>query len=207
MTRVDLQARLMNYFNQNNIYYDVPTMNDVIQDGLDEVFAFSGCGYNSAVLPFIPNKTYYDMLTLFPDYLGVYAIFNRTMNRWMFPTSLRKLDNVRIDWETTIGTPYYFVPVSHRYLAIWMKPSAPTYGNMFILYRSSAPTIFDNTQIPIPDDHIQSLENFCITEMFEMQQEFTKAGLMLPQYQKDLDLLTTYMREKQNPSRAQNLKG
>jgi hypothetical protein len=125
----------------------------------------------------------------------------------MFPTSLRKLDNVRIDWETTIGTPYYFVPVSHRYLAIWMKPSAPTYGNMFILYRSSAPTIFDNTQIPIPDDHIQSLENFCITEMFEMQQEFTKAGLMLPQYQKDLDLLTTYMREKQNPSRAQNLKG
>jgi hypothetical protein len=207
MTRIDLQARLLNYFGQNMAYYDQNTINDVIQDGIDEVMAFSGVGYNSAVIPFVPNLTYYDMRSILPDYIGVYAIFNRTMNRWMFPTSLRKLDNVRIDWETTIGTPYYFVPVSHRYLAIWMKPGAPTYGNMFILYRSSAPTIFDNTQIPIPDDHIQSLENFCITEMFEMQQEFTKAGLMLPQYQKDLDLLTTYMREKQNPSRAQNLKG
>lgn len=207
MTRVDLQARLLNYFNQNSAYYDPNTMNDVIQDGIDEVMAFSGAGYNSAVIPFQGNLTYYDMLTILPDYIGVYAIFNRTMNRWMFPTSLRKLDNVRIDWEASQGTPYYFVPVSHRYVAIWMHPAANGYGNMFILYRSSAPTLFDNTQIPLPDDHIQALENFSVMEMWEMQQEFKKAGLMMPQYEYSLEQLKTYMREKQNPSRAQSLKG
>lgn len=205
MTRVELQARLQNYFN-NSTYWDIPSMNDVIQDGIDEVMAFSGAGYNSAVIPFQKNLTYYDMLTICPDYIGVYAIFNRVMNRWMFPTSLRKLDNVRQDWEASQGTPYYFVPISHRYVAIWMHPSVPNYGNMFMLYRSSAPTLFDNTQIPLPEDHITTLEQFSIQEMWEMQQEFTKAGIMMPQYEKNLAELTTYMREKQNPGRTQSLK-
>lgn len=206
MTRVQLQARLNNYF-QNVPYYDPASVNDTLQDGLDEVVAFSGAGYNSAVIPFQANLTYYDLRSILPDYIGVYAIFNRTMNRWMFPTSLRKLDQVRIDWEASIGTPYYFVPISYRYIAIWMKPGVPQYGNMFILYRSSAPTLDDNSQIPLPDDHIQCLENYAIQDLWEMQQEFTKAGLAMPQYQQSLETLTTYMREKQNPSRAQALKG
>lgn len=205
MNRVQLQARLQNYF-QNSTYYDPPTMNDVIQDGIDEVFAATGVGYNSAVIPFQANLTYYDMKEICPDYLGVYAIFNRTMNRWMIPTSLRKLDNVRIDWEASSGTPQYFVPVSYRYVAIWMRPSVPNYGNMYMLYRSSAPTLYDDTEIPIPDDHITTLEQFSIQEMWEMQQEFTKANLMMPQYEDNLEQLRVYIRNKRDPDRGKSLK-
>lgn len=206
MTRVELQARLQNYYN-NFSYYTPDTMNDCIQDGIDEVFAFTGVGYNSAVIPFQPNLTYYDMLSICPDYLGVYAIFNRGMNRWMLPTSLRKLDNVRIDWEASNGTPQYFVPISHRYVAIWMKPSSLGYGNMYMLYRSSAPTLFDNTQIPIPEDHITALEQYCIQDMWEMQQEFTKAQEMMPEYEANLEQLRVFIRNKRDPDRQQSLKG
>src|SRR5437868_1305587 len=130
MTRVDLQSRLRNFF-QNDTYYQGIDFNDSIQDGVDEVVAFSGCRYLSATLAFTANRSYYDLKTLLPDFLGIYAIFNATIRRWMTPISLRKLDQFRIDWETSLGTPYYFCPINFRYMAIYKKPGTVNYGSMY----------------------------------------------------------------------------
>jgi len=205
MTRVDLQNRLANQFN-NSSYYDTQSVNDSIQDGLDEVVAFSGCVYASAQLPFQQNVSYYDLLSLLPNYIGVIAIFNRVINRFLIPTSVKHLDQVRIDWETAYGTPYYFVPISHRYVAIYKKPGGVNYGNFIIFYIASAPLLDDNTPIPIPDDHITALESYNIMDLWEMQQEFDKASEYLETYNTNIETLRVYIKNRRNSDRQISLR-
>lgn len=205
MTRVDLQGRLQNHFN-NSTYYDPVSFNDSIQDGLDEVVARTGVVLASATLPFTQNTTYYDLITLLGNYIGVYAIFNNVIKRWLIPTSVKHLDQVRIDWETAYGTPYYFVPINHRYIAIYKKPSNIGYGNMFIYYIASAPLLTDTTSIPIPDDHILALESYCIRDLWAQQQEFTKASEYTDTYGKNLEALRVLIKNRRNSDRQVSLR-
>ena len=202
-TRLDLESRLANFF-PNNQYYQQFDFQDSIQDGSDELCAFTGCVMDSATIPFTAGVTYYDMLTLIPNYIGVIAIFNSVYKRWMFPTSLRKLAQVRWDWETAFGPPYWFAPVSHRYIAIFMKPGQPGYGNMQVFYRASGPNpLQDTTPIPIPDDHIQSIEEYCITDLLEQEQEWTKASKYFQSYQENCEKLKIYIQSRRNIGRQQ----
>ena len=205
MNRDQVRTNLQHHFN-NTVYYDDQSLNDSIQDGLDEICAFTGCVYKSATIPFSQYTTYYDMLTLLPDYIGLVAMFNQTIRRWMIPSSLKKFWQDRIDWDTAYGTPYYFSPVSHRYVAIYKKPSIPTYGNMIVFYRAAAPTLSDTTPIPIPDEHITALETYCITDLWEQAQEFAKASIGLQAYQDNLENLRVLMRSQRNRDRYQSLK-
>jgi len=205
MTRVDMQGRLQIQFN-NPAYYDVQSMNDSIQDGLDDTAAFTGIIYKSATLAYAPNVTYYDMLTLFPDYIGLVALFNDNIHRWMIPTSVKHLDQVRIDWESAYGVPYYFVPINHRYIAIYKKPQGPGYGNMFVYYMAAAPLLDDSTVIPIPDDHIKALESYCIQDLWAQQQEFSKATEYFQTYVKDLEDLRVWMKNRRNSDRQISLR-
>lgn len=205
MNRVDLQLRLQKFI-QNTPYYQSVDFQDSIQDGLDELAAATGCIYKSVSLPFTQGTSFYDMRTLLPDYIGVIAVFNSVIKRWLIPTSLTKLARVRWDWETAYGTPYWFVPVNHRYMAIFMKPNVPTYGNMYVFYRASAPTLNDATEIPIPEDHLTALENYVITDLWEQNQEFSKASDWLTKsYLPDAEQLRIYIQEKTNPGRMQRL--
>jgi len=204
-TRLDVQNSIQLYLN-NPAYYTTTDMNDSIQDGVDEICAFSGCIWKSATIPFVANLSYYDMLTLIPDYIGVVAIFNNTIKRWLLPQSRRKFNQDRIDWESAVGVPYYFDAVSHRYVVIYKKPGAANYGDMFVFYRAAAPTLGDLTNIPIPEDHITCLENYCITDLWEQNQEFTKGSDRLKEYIEDLQQLQVYMHSKRIPDRLPSLK-
>src|SRR6516165_3720764 len=204
-TRLDVAQKLSNHFS-NSVYYDQQNVNDSIQDGLDEVCAVTGCIYKSASLPFTAKTTYYDMLTLLPDYIGIVAMWNDTIRRWMFPTSLRKLNQQREDWDSTYGTPYYFCPISHRYVAIWLKPQVANYGQMFVYYIASAPLLTDTTSIPIPDEHITALELYSIVDLWEQAQEWGKAISGFDDYSKNLENLRQLMKNKRNPGRIKQLK-
>ncbi len=204
-TRVDLTARLQLFFN-NTVYYDTQSVNDSIQDGTDEVCAFSGAIYKSASIPFTQYTTYYDLLTLFPDYIGVVAVWNNTIRRWMFPQSLKKFNQVRIDWDNAYGTPYYFSPINHRYMAIYMKPAVANYGNMFVFYRAAAPTLVDATVLPIPDDHLIALESYSIVDLWEQAQEWGKAGEWFKTYTAQLEKLRILMRNQRNRDRYMSLR-
>jgi len=204
-TRVDLQTRIQQFF-QNQPYYQSIDMNDSLQDGVDEIAAVTGCIYGSVELPFTANTTYYDMLTLIPNYIGVIAIFSTGINRFLIPTSISKLDQDRIDWEIAAGTPYYFCPISHRYIAIYKKPITSGYGNMFVYYRASAPTLTDTLAIPIPEDHMYALEAYSEMDLLEQNQEWNKATAMYQNYRDELTKLREYMRNKLNPDRVKSLR-
>jgi len=205
MTRLDLTAKLQNQFG-NSVYFDQQAINDSIQDGLDEACAFTGCIYKSAVIPFQAGTTYYDMLELLPDYIGLVAMWNNTIRRWMFPTSVRKLNQQRLDWDSCYGTPQFFCPISHRWVAIWMKPSVSTYGNMIVFYRAAAPPLDDLTPIPVPDDHIKVIESYSITDLWEQAQEWGKAINKFKGYAQTLEALRVLMRNKRNSDRQMGLK-
>src|SRR5262245_4943488 len=205
-TRIDIEDRIQSTFN-NTVFYDKLSMDDAIQDGLDEVCAFTGCIYKSAQLPFTQFTTYYDLLTLLPDYIGLVAIFNQVSNRWMTPSSHKKFDLDRPDWDTAYGTPWYFSAISHRYVAIYKKPAVSDYGNMFVYYRAAAPLLADDTAIPIPDEHLAALESYCEADLWEQAQEWGKSGLAIKDYVKDLNALRVVMRNKRNPDRYVNLRG
>lgn len=202
--RVDIQNRIQQQLN-NTTYYTIDDMNQSIQDGLDEIVPFTGAILKSAELSFVANLSYYDMITLLGDYVGVYAIFNSVIHRWMTPLSIRKFAQSRPDWEASIGTPFYFSAINHRYVTIYKKPSA-AYGKMFIYYVASAPTLGDATVIPLPEDHITALNEYCYSDLWEQQQEFTKATSMLQSYIKNLDELRVLIANKRNADRIPQLR-
>ena len=204
-TRLQIQQRLQ-YQLQNPTYYQTYDFNNSIQDGTDEICAYTGCIYNSASIPFTQNTTYYDLPSILPDYIGVVAIFNSVINRWMWPQSIKKFWQSRIDWSAVGGTPYYFAPVSYRYVAIYYKPLVTNYGNMFIYYRAAAPELTDSTNIPIPDDHITALESYCTQDLWEQNQEWQKAGNYQKSYVEQLDKLRVYMRNKRFSGRYLSLR-
>ena len=204
-TRVQIAQNLQLFFN-NTTYYDIQTINDSIQDGVDEICSFTGCIYKSAVIPFTQYKTYYDLLTILPDYIGVVAIFNSVIRRWLFPTSLKKFWQARIDWDTAFGTPYYFSAINHRYMAIFMKPSSPNYGNMIIFYRAQAPQLDDGVQIPIPDEHLTVLEDYSTVDLHEQAQEWSKAKFQFEKYKEDLEQLRVLVRNQRNSDRYRSLR-
>lgn len=205
MTRLDVAAHLQLFFN-NTIYYDTQTINDSLQDGVDEICSFTGCIFRSAVLPFQQNKTYYDLLTLLPDYIGVVAVFNSTIRRWMFPQSLKKFWQARIDWDAIGGAPYYFSVINHRYMAIFMKPLTAGYGNMILFYRASAPQLGDGTLIPIPDEHITALEDYSTVDLWEQAQEWSKAKFEFEKYKEDLEQLRVLVRNQRESDRYMSLR-
>jgi hypothetical protein len=204
-TRLTVEANLAAKFNNPN-YYQTVDFTDSIQDGVDEIAAFTGCIYKSAVLPFTQYTTYYDLLTLLPDYIGVVAMFNSVINRWMYWTSLKKFNQCRIDWDTVYGTPFYWTPINHRYVAIFMKPSVTNYGNLYVFYRAAAPLLTDVTPVPIPDEHMIALENYCETDLWEQAQEFTKAETKFNEYKASLEKLRVLMRNQRNRDRTMSLR-
>ena len=168
--------------------------------------AISGCILKATTLTFTAGLSYYDMISLIPDFLGVYAIFNLAIKRFMLPTSIRKLDQDRIDWETALGTPYYFCPVSHRYMAIYKKPGSSGYGTMYVYYKAIAPALSSNTDILIPQDSLQTLEDYVISDLWEQNQEWGKAAVHLNAYGENLQDLKNLINGRQ-PDRLPQLRG
>jgi hypothetical protein len=198
IARVQLQLNNPEYFTDQNI-------SDSLQDGLDEIVPFTGLSLLSASIPFQNNLTYYDLQSLLPNFLAIYAVYNRTTKRWMYPNSLRRFDADRIDWETATGTPYFFCPISYRYMAIYKKPVVDNYGDMWVWYVGTAESI-DNSGPLIPNTlRTEVLEAYTFMDLNEQNQEWTKAGTFFNTYQAKLQELRTFIQNGRLPDRIMHL--
>lgn len=206
MTQAELAARINNYFN-NPTYYEGVDISASIQDGYDEIGAFSGLFLKAATIPYVANLTYYDMLSLLPDYLGTYAIFSTPIKRWLWSSGTIPLDIDRLDWETALGTPYYFSVVSHRYMAIYKKPAVNNYGNMQVYYKASSPTLGPNDSFALPDDFIMVPQDYVITDLWAQNQEWVKATGHLQSYMDGLKSLKKWLKSQKTPDRMLGLLG
>lgn len=185
MTRDDFKTNLEVEF-ENSDNYSEADLDNAIQEGYEEVSSFAGSIFKATTLAFTADLTYYDLKELISDYLGLVALYNTVTRRWMVPTSMKRLEAERWDWETAVGTPEWFVPISYRYMAIYKKPGEPDYGDLHVFYRATAPVLAGSDDILIPEDHIGVLEDYAAMDLLEKTQEWTKASMVMKRYQEGI---------------------
>ncbi len=111
----------------------------------------------------------------------------------MAPVSFRQLDQLSDKWETTLGEPYAFCPISPRYVAIY--PAIAATGTvatnlMYVVYKASAGTMVGTTEPEIPIQIQEDiLQSYTCMDMFEQAEEWTKAQEYLSQYMQSHDAL------------------
>jgi len=181
VTRDQIADKVKRYLNDEGVFYTADDLNDAIQDGYSEVAAFTGCIFKATTINLVGNLTYYDFGSLIPDYLGVTAIFNPTTKRWLSPTNLRLLEEIRDDWELAIGNPFVFWPVNFRFVAIYPKLTISS-GTLYVFYRATADTLDGTTTPQIPEENQSVLENYVQCDLQEQAEEFTKAKLEFATY-------------------------
>lgn len=192
-TRDEIAASCRQFLNDAGVFYNASDLNDSLQDGYDEVCAVSGCIEKIAAISFTANLVYYDMPSLIPDFISVVGIWNRRVKRWMAPCSYRQLDQLSEKWETTLGEPYAFCPLSPRYVAIF--PAIANIGvadtnKMYVVYKAAAATMIGTTEPEIPIQIQEDiLINYTCMDMFEQAEEWTKAQEYLKLYTSSHDTL------------------
>lgn len=181
MTRDQISDRVQRHLNDEGIFYTVDDLNDSIQDGYAEVAAFTGCIFKATSINLTANLTYYDMGALIPDYLAVTSIFNPATKRWLQPTNLRLLEELRSDWELATGNPFLFWPVNFRFIAIYPRVTVSS-GTLYIFYRANADTLTGTSTPQFPEENQSVLENYVQCDLQEQAEEFIKAKLEFNSY-------------------------
>ena len=184
MTRGQAKAKVKINLDSHNYFSDTD-LNDSLQDSYDEVVAATGCIENVFELTTEPNRLYYNLLSLIPNYFHVVRIFSPTLKSFLEETDIRRLDRVRKDWELWRDNPCFWFP--HSYERIAIVPAASSAQQLIVFYKSSASQILidvTNFNIPLEGQYIP--ENFTTCDLLEQAQEYQKAGHFLKQYQNDL---------------------
>lgn len=198
MTRDQIASKVQTNLNDSGVFYTSTDLADSIQDGYSEVAALSGCIFKATTINITANLSYYDFGALISDFFAVTAIFNPTIKQWMAPVSLRQLEDVRNDWELAIGNPFLFWLVNFRFVAIYPKLATST-GILYVYYRAHADMLSGSSTPQIPEDLQSVLEAYTTGDLLEQAEEFTKAGISLTQYFKDIQALKQATRTFRTP--------
>lgn len=178
-----------------------PTLDIIpsIQDGYNLTAALCETIENRQDVNFQGGLVIYDFSTLITDYLRVYGIFNNQTNRWLEPTTLMRLWQIRDDWELTNGDPYYFWPISYQHVALFPVP-ATSVGSMTVMFKAKAATLTANTTPEIPESNIDALENFATADLLTQCEEFIKALKWAGLYNKNVIEICQLVRERSRPN-------
>jgi hypothetical protein len=181
MTRDQIAAKVQTNLNDVGVFYSLTDLSDSIQDGYSEVAAFTGCIFKMTTINLSANLSYYDLGALIPNFFAVTAIFNPQNKQWLSPVSLRRLEDMRNDWELATGNPFAFWPINFRFIAIFPRVTV-TSGTLYIVYRAQADILTASATPQIPT-HLQGgLEQYSTGDLLEQAEEFTKAQIELEQY-------------------------
>lgn len=207
---VAIQARVTRNLNDAGVvYYRNKDYTDSIQDGYDEVAARTACIEKIATVPFVNNQTYYDFMTLIPDFMAIKGIFNGRIKRWMIPSMAPELDGFRIDWEMAKNEPNYFFPVNFRWVAIFPIPASSNSGNnnMYIWYAAQADTLAQTSIPQIPPDNINLLEFYTTADLLDQSEEYSKADFYWALYEKNMLEFTADVANRKYPDKTKILGG
>jgi hypothetical protein len=171
-------------------FFDDETINQLINDGYQEVASRCRCIIKSAQLQQIARNPYYDFIKLgVSDYLGVIGIFNQDTQFWLRDDiSIRDYDRLRRNWEIWTGQPQFWTPHSLQYVAIAPNLTITTYRNLFtVWYWAQAPQLINDTDVPlIATDKQTMLEFYATAECLEDAKEFNKATDYWAMYEEDI---------------------
>jgi hypothetical protein len=177
-----------------------PDINESIQDGYDEILMASGC-YQQVVsqIPFQGNQIYYDLTLLGTAPQTIHRpskMFNYMTNRWIDFYDTRYFTMQRQDFEVTVGTTWWASMINFQYLCTYphngvIQEGAGTQNFDLFVRIGQDPLLSDNQVIQIPDPHEKCLQAYCLADLLEQQQEFSKASVFWEEYEDYLQNLTS----------------
>lgn len=170
-----------------------------IQDGYNYIAALTESIEKSADVSFVSDLVIYDMPAYIPDYLRIFGIFNNNTNRWMYPTTLLELFQIRDNWELAEGQPYLFLPIDYRHVAFFPTLSSAS-GNMTIIYKAKADTLSSNSVPQIPEEQTNALEHYTTADLLTQCEEFAKAIRWSQDSDKGIEAIRKVLRERSSPN-------
>lgn len=195
-TRDQISADIRDALNDAGYFYSADDLNDSIQDGYDEIAAFTGCIEKAVAIDLVADQTYYDLRSLIPDFISLVAVYSRFQKRWLCPCSDRQLDKIRENWEFATGQPFAFWPVNYRWMAIHPRTPDST-QQLYIFYKAAAPTLGATTEPLIPVEICQDItSSYSTMDMFEQAEEWVKAGLYFKGYTEKIEELIRLMKKR-----------
>jgi hypothetical protein len=202
MRQVQLADKILSTLDDNLTFYGSDDFLDAIQDGYDEVVAYTGCIEKATSLTLSATTTYYDFSTLIPDFISIIAIWNSVTKRYLSPVSLIWLERQRPDWESASGSVDYFWPINYKYVAFFRQRA----DKIYVFYRAQAPILSTFTSILIPDKHMNCLQDISTAYLLEQQHTFESAVRHIKSYIKEIELFRCEVQGKQNAGRLEGLR-
>lgn len=162
-------------------------VDDSTQDAYDDIVAQTQCIIKKITLNWQANLSYYDFISLVPDFMAITAIFNNVNNQWLSDNlTTRDFDNMDIQWEVATGTPLQWAPVNFRYTAVYPR-YASNAGTFDLYYWAVAPQVDDSASPAIPADMANLFTEYSTADLLEAFEEFSKANNFWNEYLEGLE--------------------
>lgn len=182
-----------------NFFDPVVDIAPSVQDGYNLTAALCETIENRQSVNFQGGLVIYDFSSLITDFLRVYGIFNNETNRWMEPTTLLRLWQMRDDWELCNGQPYMFWPISYQHVALFPVPATST-GSMTVMFKAKAATLTANAVPVLPESNVDALEDWATGDLLTQCEEFTKALRWMNLHDKHIEDIVRLVRDRARPN-------
>jgi len=122
------------------------------------------------------NTSYYKITDIASDAFYPIAIYDNSSRRWLEDNvNISQLDRMRADWEVWEGSPRYWLPVSHEYIAVVPRRSSVSSDTFDFYYAAFAETVVDTNVPNIISDMQYLIEEYATADLLEAAEELSKA--------------------------------
>lgn len=207
MTFAQIRDDIRDELSDNGVtYYSSDDIFDSMQDGYDEITVIAQQIEKMVVLPVQDDLVYYNFYELIPDYIRPFAIWLTSPERWISQRGFEFISKkIRNDWEKGRGNPRSYMVRNFQYVAIYPRLKTGV-GNFEVFYKAKAPAIELGDTPIIPTEFSRILNYYCLADLLEQSEEFTKALMHLQKYQDILNSLMTHVEQRSQPDRINVLR-
>lgn len=181
-SRNQLVARIQQSLSDSSgVYFNSPEVVLSLQDALDEINIAGEIFTKEASVVVPPNTLYYNIYEAIPDYYRLVSVFSPARNMFLPIKNFRNFATYRRNWEKSYGTPYEIGLVNYQYITFY--PTTPPTQPLTFRYVAFPAPVGDTDLISYPAQFISCVELYCIADLLEQLQEFTKAGIAWQDYE------------------------
>lgn len=181
MTSASVLSRIKQELDDQGVFYTDADLYDSLQDGYSEVVLRANVIEKIVSVAF-PTTVYWKVTDYVPDFYRLFAIFDPNQKLFLTPISIKSIDSVDDEWETSTGTPQWVIPIDFNYLAFYPTYAAvPTY-NMYLFYFAQAPEFTSSTTLSIPSNCQSVLEDYVVNDLLDQSLEFGKSKIFYNNY-------------------------
>lgn len=208
MTRDELAALIVQNLDDSGVFHTSVEVNDAIQDAFDDLILTHGLLPKAVAITETADLTFYDLVTLIPDFVALRGIYRASTKLWLVSRNLRWLHYQRDDWELQTGSPTDFWVANYRRVGLFPHSNVTTASNLWVFYYAAAPALTGSSDLNIPvDSGFRALENYATSVLLTKAEEWTKAEMYDRLMQEDAEECKLFRNRLILPDYVNGLRG